>query len=171
MNIISKKALSHYILAVKYILDAIRIHKTSLTANLMMAHIYNLNEMLLESINVYEELIKIYPNQFMLYFLASSNYGRLENRIKQIELLNTAIIVSPNRISAHLELARAYAIINERGQAEKKCHQVSKLNPDLGKNCYQELPWYNNQNIARGWRYMSREEVVYAEGSWLLNWE
>ena len=139
LRVRAKKLLAHDIMAIGYLKDSIKAKPHSMHGNITLAKIYRRNGLEIESIDICEKLISLYPKEIGLYRLASSIYETLENRVKQVELLKVAIAINPADALPRSDLAMAYAEMNKMVEAKKECDGVSNIDPDKGESCHDYL--------------------------------
>ena len=92
---------------------------------------------------IYEELLKLNPNQFEVLHLLGTLEAQIGNFNKSIELLQKAIYINPNHWDSYSNLGNAFIEINEFNLAIENYDKSIILNPDNANDyCYRGFAFY-----------------------------
>ncbi len=120
-----------YSAALNYAEQAVKLDKyNNEYYKILLAEVYQRNNLLSKAVDVYEDLIKINPDEIVYYFSVSELYFSIGNERRAIRTLNNAEKHFGVLDFISLEKERLYRLMGENSKAVGEMEKLSKTYPD-----------------------------------------
>lgn len=107
-----------------------------------------------KAIELYSELLKVFPDNFSYLFNLASAYKLSNDNKKAIETYKKALEIEPNNVDAYYNLGHIYDNLGEPKEAVECYKKALNINPDdMETKYFASLAYFKNRDYKNGLPY------------------